>query len=487
MIRNRVPFLLLGLLAAFAIPNVSLAAGRTLGLEVWTDRGDDAVYQPGEAMNVKVRSNDDAHLLVYEIDSEGHVNVLFPWRRDAGMVEGKRTYHLPPEDSKYELTVEKSTGQGFIVAITSREPFRDLPWYLRPYDPQAASVGYDENEQHNDEEGFDNDGRVVGDPYVAMERIRRRVLEHPSDTEDFASSYASYYVQHEVRYPRYLCNDCHRPNRYAFWDGFDPYYTNCSVVDFRVNWNWAWGPRCWGNSIPYYYYVVREDCPPHYQPWYNDHSRFSSWDGYQRWNNLWGGNLVRYKTPPPPVGYVPPQPRGGYNPSAPPPGYLYTNAEKRGLRMPMPIGRDGRPRGENGGGAPQPSRPTFRGGNDNTARMPVTRAPQGDEGQRPQWREKPQARPEPASRPPSDNGGVRREPPRYDPPRREGEHRDPPRQERHESPRFEPPRQERQERHESPRFEPPREHPAPRQAPAAPAKPEPRREPEQRDKDDHHR
>lgn len=481
MNRNRVPILLLSLAAALTCvwAGVSAAAARTLGLEVWTDRGDDAVYQPGEAMNVKVRSNDDAHLLVYEIDSEGHVNVLFPWRRDAGMVEGKRTYHLPPEDSKYELTVEKATGQGFIVAIASREPFRDLPWYLRPYDPQAASVGYDEADKHDDEEGFDNDGRVVGDPYVAMERIRRRVLGHPSDTEEFASSYASYYVAHEVRYPRYICNDCHRPNRYAFWDGFDPYYTNCSVVDFRVNWNWSWGPGCWGNSIPYYYYVVRDDCPPRYQPWYNDHSRFSSWDGYQRWNNLWGKDLVRYKSPAPPVGYVPPQPRGGFNPSSPPPGYLYTNAEKRGFRMPTPIGRDGRPRGENGGGSPQPSgSPAFRGKDDNTSRLPVTRAPQGDEGQRPQWREKPQARPEPASRPPSDDGGTRRQTPRNDPPRYVPQHR--------EAPRNEPARPERRE---SPRFEPPRERPAQpaqRQTPAP--RQEPKREPEQREKGDgHHR
>ena len=30
------------------------------------------------------------------------------------------------------------------------------------------------------------------------------------------------------------CNDCHRPGAWAWWDGFDPYYTHCSVVDFSV-------------------------------------------------------------------------------------------------------------------------------------------------------------------------------------------------------------------------------------------------------------
>ena len=279
------------------------AGARTLGVEVWTDRGDDAVYQAGDAMQVKVRASDDAYLLVYEIDSEGQVSVLYPWRRGSNLVEGHRTYRLPPEGSGYELAVEKSTGQGFIVAIASRRPFRDLPWYLRPFDPQGEGMGYED--RHDDEEGFDDDGKVVGDPMVAMERIRRRVLDRPSDTEDFATSYASYYVGHEVRYPRYLCNDCHRPGHWAWWDGFDPYYTRCSVFDFRVNWNWCWGPCLWIGHMPYYYYVVRQDCPPRYQRLVPEPPRWSSWDGYQRFNQLWGGRPDALQDRPP-AGYVPP-------------------------------------------------------------------------------------------------------------------------------------------------------------------------------------
>jgi hypothetical protein len=34
------------------------------------------------------------------------------------------------------------------------------------------------------------------------------------------SSYASYYVGHEVRYPRYICNDCHRPGQWRWWVDF---------------------------------------------------------------------------------------------------------------------------------------------------------------------------------------------------------------------------------------------------------------------------
>ena len=41
------------------------ASARRLDVDVWTDRGDDGVYQPGEAMRIKVRTTADAYLLVY--------------------------------------------------------------------------------------------------------------------------------------------------------------------------------------------------------------------------------------------------------------------------------------------------------------------------------------------------------------------------------------------------------------------------------------
>jgi len=334
---------LTGLLAlvAFALPPAA-AQARTLGVEVWTDRGDDAVYQPGDAMQVKVRASDDAYLLVYEIDSNGKISVLYPWRRGSNLVEARHTYRLPPEDSNYELAVEKATGEGYIVAVASRRPFRDLPWYLRTFDPQGESMGYED--RHDDEEGFDKDGNVVGDPMVAMERIRRRILDRPGDTDDFATSYASYYVGHEVRYPRYLCADCHRPDQWAWWDGYDPYYARCAVFDFRVNWNWCWGPCIWAGDVPYYFYVVRPDCPPRYRGWYENHSRWSSWDGSRRWNTLWGGSLVRYKSAAP-AGYVGPPAAGRpvtYRTGEQPPGFLPSSGAMRsrtGFREPLPVGR----------------------------------------------------------------------------------------------------------------------------------------------------
>src|SRR5512134_2657147 len=109
-------------LAALGLLVMTPAAvgARGLDVEVWTGRGDDAVYQPGDALEVRARASDDAYLLVYEIDAEGYVRLLYPYRGGTGFVEGRHTYTVPPERANVELVVERgSVGQCYVVAIAS--------------------------------------------------------------------------------------------------------------------------------------------------------------------------------------------------------------------------------------------------------------------------------------------------------------------------------------------------------------------------------
>ncbi|MBI1798383.1 MAG: DUF4384 domain-containing protein [Candidatus Eisenbacteria bacterium] len=353
------------LLAAGLSMCASPAAAHGLGVEVWTDRGSDAVYQPGDVLQVRARASEDSYLLVYEIDSEGYVHVLHPARGQNGFVSGHTTYHVPADQSDQQLVVNDPTGEDFIVAIASREPFEDLPWYLRPYDVQGGEVGY-VNRPAEAEEGVTTEGKIVGDPFVAMERIRRRVCAHAADPSTFGTAYTSYYVHEKVRYPRYLCNDCHRPGYWAWWDGFDPYYAHCSAIDFRINWSWGWGPAYWCGYVPYYVYVCSPTCPPGWG--WSGTGWYSSWSGWNRWCRTWGGPLVRYKSPPPP-GYVPPARyrdwRGGNAP--PPPGFVVAGVP-RGAGS-LPIGHN-RP-----GSGDRESREAVTPGGGPAARMPVTRDP----------------------------------------------------------------------------------------------------------------
>ena len=136
---SRVPWWGLSAVAAIGLlPAAAIAGGPSV--DVWTDRGADAVYQPGETIELRARCTIDAHLLVYEIDAEGYVHVLFPYRGNASFVEGGRTLSIPSPDASEQLVVHGPVGQGYIVALASRETMRDLPWYLRPYDAQGAGL-----------------------------------------------------------------------------------------------------------------------------------------------------------------------------------------------------------------------------------------------------------------------------------------------------------------------------------------------------------
>lgn len=318
-------------IALAVVPRHAVAAG--LAVDVWLDRGDAAVYQPGQALGIRSHVSQDAYLLVYEIDSQGYVNLLYPIAGRSGFVDGRKDLDIPPDDSQLDLVVQGPVGEGYVVAIASETPFHDLPWYLRPYDAHAEAVGY-QGDTPPEEQGVTSDGRIVGDPFVAMEKIRRRVLAVPDDQASFATAYSSYYVHEVVKYPRYLCDDCHRPDYWTWWPGYDPYFATCSVFDFRVNWGWYWGPSYWTGCVPYYVYVPRADCPPAYAP--APGITYSSWLGWNKWNALWGGRL-KHKEMAAPQGYVSPDRYrdgrvAGQQGRYVPPGYATRLAANGGLR-----------------------------------------------------------------------------------------------------------------------------------------------------------
>lgn len=418
-------FVLFLLTLAATVASTAVPAGaQTLNVKIRSDRGDGAVYQPGDAISLSVKTNRDANLIVYEIDAEGAVHVLFPTQGNDTGIDGGTSLQLP-ETSDEQMVVEGPVGEGFIVAVASEEPFRQLPWYLRPPDPRAQELGYTSSDER-ESEGVTSDGKIVGDPFVAMERIRRAVLAEGVNSRSFATAYTSYYVHNEVRYPRYLCNDCHRPGYYSWWDGFDPYYANCSAFEFRVNSNWWWGPTYWSGYVPYYAYVYRTDCPPRYRPqgsrggvWY------SSWDGWKRWTNTWGGPLRRFKSPPP-AGYVAPaewdrtrsagRGAGSGGGSTLPPGY-FASAHDRWGRANQPGGGQasgirrervgGAPSGTTDGGSREWRTRGGSGGGSSTTPAPApTPATESGRGRRGGWDQGNNGSGRSGNNPGSDNGAT---------------------------------------------------------------------------------
>jgi len=285
---------------AIAVAPRHLAAAQ-LAVDLMLDQGDAAVYQPGQSLGIKAHTSADGFLLVYEIDSQGYVNLLYPIAGRSGFVDSRSDLQIPPEGSQLDLVAQEPTGEGYVVALLSRDPFKDLPWYLRPFDAQAQGAGY-QGDTPPEEQGVTSDGRIVGDPFVAMERIRRRVLQYPDDEASFATSYTTFYVHEQVKYPRYLCDDCHRPSQWSWWPDYDPYYATCTAFTFRVNWGWYWGPAYWTGYVPYWVYVPAPTCPPGIV---TPGITYSSWLGWNKWNAMWGSRMVRHETTAP-AAYVGP-------------------------------------------------------------------------------------------------------------------------------------------------------------------------------------
>lgn len=97
--------------------------GEPLRIEVWVDGGEDAVYFPGESVRLHFRTNRDAYVLLYDLDTTGQVRRLFPRsRRDDEFVEGGVIYTIPQHRAGYRLVAGGPPGEEFVTAVASDRP-----------------------------------------------------------------------------------------------------------------------------------------------------------------------------------------------------------------------------------------------------------------------------------------------------------------------------------------------------------------------------
>jgi hypothetical protein len=259
-----------------------------LRVNVGQDRGDRAVYRPGEPVNVTFGTNRDAYAVVYRIDSDGEVTILWPRSRlDDGFVFGEQDYELPMGSSR--LLASAETGQEYVEAVASLYPFD-----LRDLEVDFLSDG-DETAYHY---------QVTGDPFLAMNEVNYAITGM-EDSEDYVvTNYTSYDVGRQVDHPRYLCSQCHDADA-----GPDPYDAACVLaIHHDYGWSNQWFVR-FGYypvySYPAYYYVDPWTWEPWvnywYTPWYGwpqvavydwpfschlwHHSPFWHEDSWTRWRS----------------------------------------------------------------------------------------------------------------------------------------------------------------------------------------------------------
>jgi hypothetical protein len=182
-------------------------------VELWTDRSDATIYHRGDRVRVYFRTDTDAYVTILRVDTDGRVRVLFPeepW--DDNFARGGRAYEARPADERYAFYVDEYPGEGYVFAIAT----------LDPYDYRGIVRG-----DHWDYAMIGNNGRLTGDPYVAVQDLVDLIV--PANYDAYGYDVATYYVEQYYDYPRFLCYDCHSYVAYPYWN---PYQDAC--VRFRV-------------------------------------------------------------------------------------------------------------------------------------------------------------------------------------------------------------------------------------------------------------
>jgi hypothetical protein len=187
-------------------------------VNVWLDRDD--IYHSGDQARVYFKSDQDAYITIVRIDTDGRMRILFPidpW--EDNWARGGRTFEVLGRDRDEAFRVDDYPGVGYIFAIASVDPFK--------YDDVIRGDHWDYRTI--------SDGRVRGDPYVALSDLADRIAQEGEYDYDVAQ----YYVDRHYDYPRFLCYDCHT---YVSWRYWDPYGSYCSRFRIVIYDDWYYYP-----------------------------------------------------------------------------------------------------------------------------------------------------------------------------------------------------------------------------------------------------
>ena len=139
----------------------------------------------------------------------GGAGAISGYMHDAAARVRQQTLEVTQGRGNQAFIVDDYPGIGYLFAVASPNPldFTEITrgdyWDYRVID----------------------DGRIQGDPYVALTDLAARI----APVGDYDYDVVPYYVERHYDYPRFVCYDCHA---YAGYSDWDPYRSSCTR--FRV-------------------------------------------------------------------------------------------------------------------------------------------------------------------------------------------------------------------------------------------------------------
>jgi len=160
-----------------------------LRVNITQGRDDGDTYRRGEQINIAFEANQDAYAVVYRIDADGVVTILWPRSRlDDGFVFGRHQYSLPAAGAP-RLRAGSEPGVEYVEAVVS----------LYPFDLRDIEVDF-----HHEPADEEYRYTVAGDPFLAMNEVNHAITRLENAEDFVVTNYTSYFVEREVEHPRYL-------------------------------------------------------------------------------------------------------------------------------------------------------------------------------------------------------------------------------------------------------------------------------------------
>jgi hypothetical protein len=171
----------------------------------------EGVYRPGKEIRLSFQTTKDAYVVIYNIDANGYVQLLYPADGRPVLSKGHTAYFLPPPGKNLIWETGATTGVEYIHALAVTETGRlneDELYFLSKADglPEEKRL------------------RIDTDPYLAFNTIDEAIVRDAEGNPP-ATDYTHFFINKRVDYPRYLCAKCHSPEKLP-----DPYAMDCPEI-----------------------------------------------------------------------------------------------------------------------------------------------------------------------------------------------------------------------------------------------------------------
>ncbi len=107
--------------AALGVKNMVANPKPSFKVDIWTDRGDGALYSKGEEIKLHFKADRDCYVMIFDLTPSSEVKVIFPTEGDtSASIKGGKVYTIPSKEDSFKLmAVEPEGVEAFKIIATS--------------------------------------------------------------------------------------------------------------------------------------------------------------------------------------------------------------------------------------------------------------------------------------------------------------------------------------------------------------------------------